>query len=167
MNIDEAHPTNLGQEGMGGLFRNQEGQWLLGYLQPLPNTTPLEAKLRALLRGLQFVVNHQLAPLEINTDASEVIIMMQQGDLRYGTLLSECRLLMEQLQEVELMHIYKEENKVVDIMAKEGAQQESLHTTIVFMEPPIFVKRQVEADRVRTSYIRYVSHCKFFGPGYG
>lgn len=59
---------NTGIGGVGGVFRNNRGDWVLGYMKGLPHTTSIRSELQALCQGLKIALDHNLIPLEINID---------------------------------------------------------------------------------------------------
>lgn len=48
--------------------------------------------------------------------------------------------------------MFSEENKVADELAKKGLKRRIYGNTIIFIVPPIFVVKQVEADTLGTIY---------------
>lgn len=79
-------------------------------MQPIICATPLEAELQALRKGLKIVIQHQLNPLEMDTDAQELINMFTNGNLKYDNLLYECRCVMDRLGRMELKQVFREQN---------------------------------------------------------
>lgn len=93
-------------------------------------------ELLALIQGLKLVLQHQLLPIHVNIDSQEIILMLQQGNLVYNFLLPKCRLLLDKLSSPPVQHCYREENLVVDALAKHGAKKEDLGNCSVFVSPP-------------------------------
>ncbi|WMV57542.1 hypothetical protein MTR67_050927 [Solanum verrucosum] len=52
----------------------------MGFVEYTPLTDPIRAELQALRRGLAIDVNHDLSPLEINSDSSKLIKMLKNGN---------------------------------------------------------------------------------------
>ncbi|KAK4718359.1 hypothetical protein R3W88_016697 [Solanum pinnatisectum] len=61
-------------------------------------------------------IDHNLTPLEINTDIADIIIMISHGPLLYNSLIIECRYLMQRLNSPVLAHVFREQNKVADTL---------------------------------------------------
>lgn len=91
LNTDRAATGNPGKEGLVGVFRNASENWILGYMGSIQYTTNTQAELLALLKGLQIAEERQFTPLEINTDSTEVIRMLINGNLYFDSLIHECR----------------------------------------------------------------------------
>ncbi|XP_070002723.1 uncharacterized protein [Nicotiana sylvestris] len=71
LNTDGIAVGNPGKGSVGGVFRNSSGNWVLGFLGSLPDTTNTQAELLAVLKGLQIADQRGFIPLEINTDSTE------------------------------------------------------------------------------------------------
>lgn len=141
-----------------GVFRNHKGDWVLGFLQPIPHATPFEAELRGLLGGLEKAVNCNLSPLWINTDSLELIQAIKTGNLTYDNLISKCRYLMNRLGTIQMQHVFREQNHVVDSLAKEAVRKLNMGTTTLFVTPPPpFVRQIWQNDSMGTMYIRKIN----------
>ncbi|KAK4721359.1 hypothetical protein R3W88_011592 [Solanum pinnatisectum] len=73
LNIDRAAISNPGASGIGGIFRDHVGHWILGFSESTPKTNHVMVELQALQRGLQIGVEHKLTPFTINIDSSHII----------------------------------------------------------------------------------------------
>lgn len=150
VNVDGAMKNIPGSGGFGGMFRDQDGTWHLGYFRAEPLTTPIEMELKSLWRGLQLAIRHNVRILQIQTNAQEVIDMIKSGNLLYTNIISECRSSLHKLEPWEMRHVSKEQNRLVDTMAKEGLMLGYFDDISVFVTPPIFVHSQLNADILGT-----------------
>lgn len=73
-NGSACHTIDL--EGIGGVFRNQKGEWIWGFKKQLTQMTATHAERQAILHGLQIAKEKGLTPLEINTDSTIGINMI-------------------------------------------------------------------------------------------
>lgn len=105
-----------------------------------PSYNPIEAKFRALNRGLQIAISHRLASLVINTDVREVIKMLHTRNLKYDYLICEYRCLMNRLDKVDVLNVFREKNKVAHELAQEGARRKTFGTIVIFVIPPVFIE---------------------------
>lgn len=55
--------------GIGGIFRNSQGEWILGFSNASFGPSPLSMELQALKYGLQLAMENNLIQLVIETDA--------------------------------------------------------------------------------------------------
>ncbi|OIT27443.1 putative ribonuclease h protein, partial [Nicotiana attenuata] len=120
LNTDGAAKGKNGIGGAGGILRNHNGSWMLGYMENIPYTSTLGAEFRALLRGLQLAEQNKFLPLQIDTDSSEIIGMLAEGNLIFDPLICECRLLIQRMGSVVVRHSFREQNRVADALAKEA-----------------------------------------------
>ncbi|XP_059315446.1 uncharacterized protein LOC132066074 [Lycium ferocissimum] len=157
LNSDRACQGNSGVRGIRGVIRDRSGNWVLGYMKRLPHTTNNLVELTAIMQGLKLAMEHNLMPLEINTDSTEVIKMINEGHLSYNSIISDCRCLMRKLAHPVLKHSYREQNKVADLSAEEGGKQHLFEGMEILAVPPMFVRKVFWADRVETVYDRNVN----------
>jgi hypothetical protein len=62
----------------------------------------------------------------------------------YGALISDCRSLIQKLEDFRIQHIFREGNATADILAKAGTKLSC--PFVLFDYPPTFVINQVVAD---------------------
>ncbi|XP_019228330.1 PREDICTED: uncharacterized protein LOC109209504 [Nicotiana attenuata] len=110
--------------GLGGVFRNHRGDWILGFQDSKPSTSPLQSELEALRLGLLTVVHHGLSPLIVETDATDLIHAVFLNKLSYTSIISDCMWLMHQLRHPKIIHSFRDGNKVAHKMAKDGLKHE-------------------------------------------
>lgn len=67
---------NPGSGSIGGVFRNNSRNWVMGYMRDYQNITNNLAELLAVLEGLKLANEHNLTPLVINTHSTEIIRML-------------------------------------------------------------------------------------------
>lgn len=98
-NIDRLAKVNQGTRGIGGVFRNVHGDWVIGFIKHLIRTSSLEVEMLALWLGLQLAIKRGFLRLEIETDSQMVITLVNQiHNKRYRNLTADCRLLLDKLQ---------------------------------------------------------------------
>nr|XP_016507519.1 PREDICTED: uncharacterized protein LOC107825207 [Nicotiana tabacum] len=159
LNTDGAAKGNLGIGGSGRIFRNHNGDWILGYMDNIPQTTNTRAEVKALIRGLQLAEQNHLVPLEINTDSAETINMLLNGSLIFDPLICECRSIIQRMGSVVVRHTYREQNRVVDALAKEAAKEMFLNKSMTLSVPPMFVNDVFWAYILGTELVRSFVDC--------
>lgn len=60
INTDGSIMGNLGPAGCGGLLRDSQGQWIIGFIRNIGDTTALAVELWAIRHGLSIAINFQL-----------------------------------------------------------------------------------------------------------
>lgn len=156
LNIDGAVKNNPGKGGLGGVFRDCEGQWLLGFCGAIPLASPLEAELTTLYKGIQLALHHNFSSY-IETDAHEVVNMFLHGNLLHDNIIFECKSLLSRLGAWELHHLYRVHNWVADLLANEGNSSGHFEEIVVFVFLPVFAQNQWTADNLGTSFARKIN----------
>lgn len=118
LNIDGAYNKEKGIEGIGGVIRNEKGDWLIGFASKISVKNPVQAELMALYEGLCIANNRKLYPLEIETDATQVITFIRDGCKTYDSIINCCMLLLAQMGTVEMHHFFRQGNEVAHKLAK-------------------------------------------------
>ncbi|XP_070003278.1 uncharacterized protein [Nicotiana sylvestris] len=95
--------------GIGGVIRNANGDWVIRFSKKIYALNHTHAELSALEHGLHLVINHQLTPVEIETDFIEVIELSQ----------------LKKLGNSVIRHSFQEGNKTAHALANEGSKQQS------------------------------------------
>ena len=76
--------------------------------------------------GLNLVVQLGIGCLEVELDAKVVIEMLNNADsansanIKFSSLLSDCRFLIARVTQVRVTHVYREVNRCADFLAKKG-----------------------------------------------
>jgi len=97
--------------GLGGIFRNAKGSWVVGFAKLTHANGSLGAELKALREGLRTEKEWNLFPLEIETDCSEVIQAIQVGNKLFNKIINDCKSLIHQ-QRVTLQHTFRQGNMI-------------------------------------------------------
>lgn len=92
-------------------------------------------ELMALRLGLKLVLEHNPCPIKINIDLEEVIQMLHKGNLLYNPIINEYKLLLRRLGGSPIHHSYREKNKIVDALEKNGAKKDYFKVYRVFVVP--------------------------------
>ncbi|PHU21278.1 hypothetical protein BC332_06385 [Capsicum chinense] len=91
LNMDGACRLNTGRRGTGGIVRNSNGEWVLGFFNSFHNSTNNMMELLALKDGLKVIESNNFLPVEINIDSLEVLHTLTNGNLHYDTIIDDCR----------------------------------------------------------------------------
>lgn len=118
LNIDGAF-ENL-KCGLGGVFRDNIGKWILGFQKFCHGLFPLRIELHALQEGLQLAHRFDLFPLEIETYSTELINTINNGHVILANRIHSCRSLMRQKKGLLLPHNFRQGNAITDALAKEA-----------------------------------------------
>ena len=117
LNTDRAFLGNPGKAGGGGIFRNSHGQWVKGYSRSIGYTTSVIVEWWALRDGLTLAIQLGCQQLEVELDAKVIVELLKSNSASnrgYSPLLQDCRILLDQLQQVRVLHMFRESNKCAD-----------------------------------------------------
>jgi len=143
-----------GKAGFGGLFRDHEGKWLLGYYGKLNSVSVLEAEFWGIYRGLTIMFEKGYNNIHIETDSLAAVQLINADSTEVhpnSTLIYDSRMLLRHTQSV-ISHIYREANSSADHLARLGAEQEE-NLVVTEMSPPS-VRIFVHDDWLRRSHAR-------------
>lgn len=114
-------------------------------------------KLLALHQGLKLVVDHHHRPIEIETDSTEVIQLLEQQNPIYQILIDSCRCLLKRLGNPVVRHNFRAANNVSYLLAKEDSKQTMRNQLSVFLQPPTPVWTSLQADKEAVTTKKIVS----------
>ena len=117
-----------GPSGGGGLFRDEYGNWVLGFSLNIGTTTSIVAELWAIRFGVQLAQNKGFNHLIVETDSQLSYNWLLTDDSNYPPLLTnlicDCRYLVQVGTQPHLLkNVYKEDNRVADALAEKGKKQ--------------------------------------------
>ena len=149
LNTDGSNVGNLGIASGGGLIRNENGDWVMGFARSLGITSGVMAKLWALKDGLTLASQLRIANICIELDAELIVLLLNNysiNNLMLEPLLGDCRTLLKKFHNTIVQHIFKEANQCADVLAKFGA---ILSLDFVnFVNPPPMVEDLLAFDKI-------------------
>ncbi|BFG25218.1 hypothetical protein CerSpe_114920 [Prunus speciosa] len=159
LNIDGSRRFASGTIGAGGVIRNSNGDWIAGFAINLGTGQVLEAELWGLFFGIKLAVHKRLSHLNIEMDSSVAVNLMKKADFPQdhplAGLLSGCLSLMRQIGNIELNHIYREQNSVADGLANWSYNLDLDYCDLD--EPPAWITPAVLDDLLGVCKMRLVS----------
>ena len=137
--------------------QGQEGEWIVGFARPLGRTNSCMAKLWALRDGLLLAKELGINNVIVELDALSVVLLMKNNtcNLLMEHLLTNCRNLLKEFPNTQVVHAYREANQCVDSLAKMGVG--SLTSFVDFWTPPPVVDSILAHDRTNVCCNRIVS----------
>ncbi|XP_075097978.1 uncharacterized protein LOC142175291 [Nicotiana tabacum] len=132
---------------LGGIFRNSNGDWIVGFHKAGHAISPMHAELMALQEGLKIAREMNFQKLEIETDCAEIIKLIYEDNYYLSNIVHECRLLMHQLNLPPLRLNFIEGNEVAHVLAKEAVKNLSSTKCFYHARPPFFVESEVNKNK--------------------
>ncbi|XP_062006018.1 uncharacterized protein LOC133723218 [Rosa rugosa] len=120
LNVDGSRTTN-GSIGAGGVIRDNTGCWCGGFMINIGVGEVLLAEAWGLFHGLHLALSLKISKLEVESDSAILISHIQNDNVDLhplGTLVMNCRKLMNEFVSIQIKHIHRERNSVADLLAK-------------------------------------------------
>ena len=147
LNSDGSFVHNIGISGGGGLIRNSDGDWIMGFARNIGSTSSEAAELWVLRDGLTLCHQLKLMAVEVELDAKLIVNAITNNSCCHSALspfIDDCRKLLSQLPQVKVLHCYWEANFCADALAKMGISQEQ--DFILYPLPPTHVMPLLDKD---------------------
>lgn len=126
----------LNTGGIGGVFRNFEGKWLLGFTKYYPTLTNLQAEVLAIKEGLQIASHRGYTHLIIESDSTAALsLLSENSNERMKLIVQDCRYLMQTMVSVKLQHIFREGNRIADRLATMGRISNNMQLQLMETAP--------------------------------
>lgn len=159
LNFDGASKFGSNNASIGGVYRNHEGAFLLGYAECIGKATSSVAELVAARRGLELALENGWLSLWLEGDAKNVVDFVIKKRLRLKSKedikhAREIKDLVSQLDVLNASHIYRQGNKVADKFAKMGYNYKPNRPKIWRDVPPDEVSRSLQQDAEGRVFLR-------------
>ncbi|CAL5427518.1 unnamed protein product [Camellia sinensis] len=154
LNTDGCSKGDPRQAGYGGLLRDEAGTWIWGYYGYLGHYSSVEAELWAIYRGLTILFQKGTMNVVIETDAAQVIDLIQNGPSHnslFRALIEDTKFLLKRCT-CTLGHTLREGNRVADMLANLGVAQ--TEHVVMLEDPPEAVRALVVEDMIGVSSVR-------------
>ncbi|KNA07999.1 hypothetical protein SOVF_166670 [Spinacia oleracea] len=129
LNFDGSSMGKKRKASIGGVFRDHNAKFLLGYAESIENTDSTIAELAALLRGLEIILENGWSDVWLEGDAKALVnIIVKRGtmkSLEAQRYVSHINTIIPEINNCTMTHIYREGNRVADKFAEIGQQLEN------------------------------------------
>ena len=158
LNTNRSSLGNPRLAGGGSLIRNKKGKWVKGFARAIGTTTNVAAELSALRDGIRLCIGLKLQAVVIELDSKLVVDLLKKelnNPNNIDVLVADCRNSLGNIPIVRIQHCYREGNKCVDALARQGAFLSQNFS--IFLEPSPDVALLLSLDVAGTMYDRFVS----------
>lgn len=138
LNTDGSSLGNPGLAGGGGLIRDEEGAWVVGFARNIGISSSFIAELWALRDRLMICVHRNFNAVEVEVDARAVIDVLSAlkcTNSLAAPLVDDCKQLATQIHQIRFKHCFREANRSADKLASIGVAQDSQFK--LFLCPPV------------------------------
>ena len=157
LNVDGSR-TRAGAIGAGGTIRNELGDWHSGFMVNIGCGEVLQAEAWGLFYGLQLALSSHISNLIVESDSATLVNLFNSESLELhplGTIISNCKKMMQDMGNVQLHHIHRERNMVADLLAKNSTSNALGICTL--HDPPSCIIEALLDDIVGTSRSRMMN----------
>ena len=147
LNVDGSLSLETGAISAGGVIRDANKNWLVGFALNKGVGSVLEAEIWGILEGLKLAWSTGFRKVVVESDSQAAVTLLTSDISKYHPLYNivrACKSFMEKDWSCSMHHIYRERNRVADYLANLG---HSLMLGIsVFEDPPPQVSAILEDD---------------------
>lgn len=158
LDVDGSSYGNPGRAGYGGVIRDHQGKWILGFSGHVEYADSLHVELLAIFIGLSVAWDViEAKNLTCRSDCMQALSLIQDPTPRpliYSGIIDDIKELLSRDWLVSLTHTYREGNQCADYMAKFGAN--FMDCTKTFSEPPSCLHSLLKSDATGIQYTRPV-----------
>ncbi|KAL4285564.1 hypothetical protein GQ457_16G025970 [Hibiscus cannabinus] len=137
LNVDGAVSVPLNDGRIGGLIRNQNGGWVVGFVKAIGHLNTLQVELWALFEGMLLAWKYGFDSLLVCSDCKQAAVELVNSPLAGSSVLSlVCAIhqLRQKHWATKVLWVPKDDNRCVDALAKLVDPSDfSLH---VYNSPP-------------------------------
>ena len=124
LNFDGSCKCSTGRASIGGVIRDHNAVFLLGYAESIGHTTSTIAEMAALRRGLELILENGWSQVWLEGDLQSLVEIIMQGrrvrSAEAQKQVSHIKLLIPELDNFLITHIYREGNRVAHTFAQMG-----------------------------------------------
>ncbi|KAH9792364.1 putative ribonuclease H protein [Citrus sinensis] len=156
LNTDGAHKSS-GLSSAGGLIRNCNGEWTIGFGMNIGVGTITGAELWGLYQGLCLAWDNGIQQLQVEVDSLCVTRLVADDEIRpngHASLVRGIKELLNRTWQVQVKHVYRESNFAADFLANSALSLPvGLH---IFNSLPLGAGFWIRHDSIGVSHPRFV-----------
>ena len=155
LNTDRSSDASSSIAGGGGLIRDEQGNWVIGFTRKIGKANSFLAEIWALRDGLILCNQLDLNAVMVELDAKALVDALNNPfyvNSIISSLFDDCRQLVAQIPHLSIKHIYCEANRCADRLANLGSCQSLDFISYSF--PPVDLVPLVAANCQRLYFDR-------------
>lgn len=138
------------------MFKNHNGDWLLGFMTNLGRCDIISAELWAIYQALLFAWHNDWTYIMVESDSTITINLLSRTKTSSSShlpLIATIKTLCSRNWQVKFAHTYRETNKIADLLSKTARENQD-GVTMPY-NPPEEILTLLETDRNGRLYARY------------
>jgi ribonuclease HI len=155
LNVDGSLLGATDSAGYGGLLRNNNGEFILGFYGAAATPSILFAELMAVLKGLQLCWENGYRRIVCCSDSLHTVNLIRDGVSVHHRFANEVFSILQLIDKdwnVVVEHTLREGNTYEDVLAKMGAQSDV--PLVSFHTPPMELASPLLADAQGVAFVR-------------
>ncbi|KAK4733224.1 hypothetical protein R3W88_007485 [Solanum pinnatisectum] len=156
LNFDGSCKCKTGKSSIGGIFRNHEAEFLLGYAESIGKSNSTIAELAALTRGLELILENGWEEVWLEGDSKSLVeVIVQKRVVRCVEVQKQINcinLLIPKIKSCIVTHVFREGNRAADKFAQLGHHLKK--PQIWRNDPPKHLLRIVNEDAEGKTFFR-------------
>lgn len=155
LNVDGSAVTNPGRTGYGGLVRNKDGEFLVGFYGSAGISHIGHVEMLALLQGIRLCRDMGFSAVQCYSDSTNTIRMVKEGVPPTHQEANEVATIQQMLSldwQVVLQHTLREGNQCADFLAKLGSS--SNDPMVILHDAPPGMDQLLLADAMGVAFPR-------------
>lgn len=140
LNTDGSSLGNPRIARSGGVVRDEQGNWIVGFSRRIGKTT-------SYLAELSLCLERNFLAVEVELDAKLLVDALSSpiySSVSHSVLLDDCRQLSTRFRQIRFSHCYREANGCADGLARKGAVQSD--GFVLFNNPPVDLETRFNFD---------------------
>ncbi|KAF7828542.1 reverse transcriptase [Senna tora] len=158
LNCDGACSGNPGPFAIGGLIRDEYGNWVKGFSSFIGYGIAFTAEVWAIIVGLKLAMNLNCHYLCVESDSLLAVNLLNDSNVSTShhlyNLINWCRSILSRFTEVKIIHSFREGNSCADSLARHALLNQSRMS--IFDAIPSHVRLNFLADLHKVSFSRIV-----------
>lgn len=139
--------------GFGGLVRNDQGEWQIGYYGKMLASSSLETEIWSIYRGLTIILEKGWTNVQIESDSQIAVTLFTEGTNAthpQSNILNDGKFLLNRTRS-NIVHIYRGANECADCLAHLGASQNG--DLVVAPIPPLAVREAMIRESLNLHHV--------------
>lgn len=148
LNTDGSWYESTRRARFGGIFRNAQGKWKLGYPGKMVASSSLETEIWNIYRGLTIILEEGFSNVQVESDSQVAVLLFNDGapvNHPQSNLINARKYLVNRMGST-LTHINCNVNQCAEFLARMGAEQNEAF--VVTTSPPLPIREFLIRDNL-------------------
>ena len=157
LNVDGAAKGNPGLAGEGGVIRDHNGEFIIGFSNYYGHTSNITAEFNAIRDGLSLCCDFliEVSSVIIESDSKTLVDMLKNGHCKLWQVQNQWNQVLCKVKQTHVIqHQYREANSVADSLANESLRRKNYQIYQSRDELPILARGALVLKKAELPYMR-------------